>query len=101
MNQVATKMLRESAPLTAAELELAELIVTTLNLEVNAAEIDPDASLYGDGLGLDSIDILELALALSKHYGIQLRSDDENNRRILGSLRSLNQHIQQHRTRGS
>ena len=101
MNQVATKMLRESAPLTAAELELAELIVTTLNLDVNAAEIDPDASLYGDGLGLDSIDILELALALSKHYGIQLRSDDENNRRILGSLRSLNQHIQQHRTRGS
>lgn len=101
MNQVATKMLRESAPLTEAELELAELIVTTLNLEVNAAEIDPDASLYGDGLGLDSIDILELALALSRHYGIHLRSDDENNRRILGSLRSLNQHIQQHGTRGS
>jgi len=101
MNQVATKMLRESAPLTDAELELAELIVTTLNLEVNAAEIDPDASLYGDGLGLDSIDILELALALSRHYGIHLRSDDENNRRILGSLRRLNQHIQQHGTRGS
>ncbi len=94
-------MLRENAALTAAELELAELIVTTLNLEVKATEIDPDAPLYGDGLGLDSIDILEIALALSKHYGIQLRSDDENNRRILGSLRSLNQHIQQHRTKSS
>jgi acyl carrier protein len=101
MSKIATEMRPESATPSAAELELAELIVTTLNLEVKATEIDPDAPLYGDGLGLDSIDILEIALALSKHFGIQLRSDDENNRRILGSLRSLNQHIQRQRANSS
>jgi len=81
------------------ELELARLIVATLNLEVRAEDIDPDAPLYGEGLGLDSIDILELALAASKTYGVKLRSDDENNREIFNSLRSLNQHIQQRRAR--
>ena len=79
------------------EFLLAELIVTTLNLEVTAAEISPDAPLYGEGLGLDSIDILELALAISKTYGIQLRPDDESNLKVFSSLRSLNRHIQQHR----
>ena len=82
-----------------AERALAELIVTTLNLETGAGDIDPDAALYREGLGLDSIDILELALAISKTYGVQLRSDDENNLKIFSSLRSLNRHIQQHRTR--
>jgi len=81
------------------ERALAQLIVTTLNLEVAPAEILPDAPLYREGLGLDSIDILELALAISKTYGLQLRSDDENNLKIFSSLRSLNRHIQQHRTR--
>jgi acyl carrier protein len=85
--------------MTSEELELAELIVTSLNLERQAADIDPDAPLYGEGLGLDSIDILELALAISKTYGIKLRSDDENNRKIFASLRVLNQHIQQQRAR--
>ena len=84
---------------TPEELEVARLIVTALNLEVRAAEIDPLAPLYRDGLGLDSIDILELSLALSRAYGIQLRSDDENNLKIFSSLRSLAQHIQQHRTK--
>ena len=79
------------------ELELAGLIVTTLNLEVAAEEINPGAPLYREGLGLDSIDVLELALAISKTYGLQLRSDDENNLKIFSSLRNLNQHIQQHR----
>lgn len=81
------------------ELELARLIVTTLNLETTAEEVDPAAPLYGEGLGLDSIDILEIALAVSKAYGVKLRADDENNRQIFGSLRTLNQHIQQHRAR--
>ena len=81
----------------AQELELAQLIVTTLNLETQAADIDPGAQLYKVGLGLDSIDILEIALAISKTYGIRLRSDDENNQNIFSSLRSLNQHIQQFR----
>ena len=81
------------------ELQLATLIVETLNLEVEAAQIDPEAPLYGDGLGLDSIDILELALAISKTYGVQLRSEDENNRQIFSSLRRLNEHLQQHRSK--
>lgn len=83
----------------ASERELAQLIVTALNLEVSAGEIDPEAPLYGEGLGLDSIDILELSLALSKAYGVQIKSDDADNGRIFSSLRSLNQHIQQHRTK--
>jgi acyl carrier protein len=82
---------------SAQELELAQLIVTSLNLEVSAAEIEPDAPLYGEGLGLDSIDILELSLAISKTYGVQLKSDDADNNKIFSSLRNLNQHIQQHR----
>jgi len=83
----------------AQELELAELIVATLNLEVQASEIDPEAPLYGEGLGLDSIDVLEIALAISKTYGFKLRSDDEENGKIFSSLRSLTRHIQQHRVK--
>ena len=82
---------------SAQEKELAQLIVTSLNLEVSADEIEPDAPLYGEGLGLDSIDILELSLAISKTYGVQLKSDDADNNKIFSSLRSLNQHIQQQR----
>ena len=81
--------------LSPQELASAELIVTTLNLEKRPSEIDPEAPLYGAGLGLDSIDILEIALAVSKTYGIRLRSDGENNQQIFSSLRSLNRHIQQ------
>jgi len=88
-----------SNTLTDEELKLAELIVTTLNLETPASDIDPTAPLYGEGMGLDSIDILEIALAISKAYGVKLRSDDEQNRHIFTSLRSLNQHIQQHRAK--
>lgn len=84
-----------SSTQSAHEQELAKLIVTALNLETPPADIDPAAPLYKDGLGLDSIDILEIALAISKAYGVRLRSDDENNQKIFGSLRSLSQHIQQ------
>ena len=84
---------------SAQEKELAQLIVTSLNLEVSADEIDPDAPLYGEGLGLDSIDILELSLAISKTYGVQLKSDDSDNSKIFSSLRNLSQHIQQHRAK--
>jgi acyl carrier protein len=83
---------------TAAEHELAELIVSNLNLDsVDAGQIDPETPLFGGELGLDSIDALELALAVSKRYGFQLRSDNPDNRRIFGSLRALAQHIEQHR----
>lgn len=80
------------------EAELAGLIVRTLNLDMAASEIDPEAPLFGDGLGLNSIDVLEIALAISQNYGVQLRSDDEQNTAIFQSLRSLNQHIQARRT---
>ena len=84
---------------SAQEKELAQLIVTSLNLEVSADEIKPDAPLYGEGLGLDSIDILELSLAISKTYGLQLKSDGADNNKIFSSLRSLNDYIQQHRAK--
>ncbi len=85
--------------LPALERELAELFVMALNLETPATEIDPAASLFGDGLGLDSIDILEVALEVSHRYGFQLRSDDENNHQIFRSLRTLATHVAQHRTK--
>jgi acyl carrier protein len=97
MGKTATEVRETSA--TPAELELARLIVSALNMEVAAEEIDPTAPLYRDGLGLDSIDILEVALVVSKHYGVKLRSDDQNNGQIFRSLRTLNEHVQQHRAR--
>ena len=83
---------------TAQERELAELMVAALNLEVAPGAIDPAAPLYGEGLGLDSIDILEVALEVSRRYGFQLRSDDQDNQRIFASLRSLAQHVAAHRS---
>lgn len=83
------------SPQTAAERELAQLLVESLNLEdVEAGAIDPEAPLFNTGLGLDSIDALELALAISKHYGFQLRSDNDENRRIFASLRALSAHVE-------
>jgi acyl carrier protein len=80
------------------EQEVARLIVDTLNLEdVRAEDIDPEAPLFGNGLGLDSIDALELALAISRSYGFQLRADDADNARIFSSLRQLAQHIENNR----
>lgn len=87
------------AAVTPMEAEAAQLIVETLNLEIEASEIDPTAPLFREGLGLDSIDALELALAISQRYGFQLRSDDSNNGQIFSSLRALTQHIEQCRTK--
>lgn len=87
-----------SADATQLIPEVAQLMVTALNLEMQASEIDPDAPLYGEGLGLDSIDILEVALAVSKKYGFQLRADDEKKAAIYASLRNLTQHIAENRT---
>jgi acyl carrier protein len=83
---------------TAAERELADLLIESLNLEdVEAGAIDPEAPLFNTGLGLDSIDALELALAISKKYGFQLRSDNDDNRRIFASLRALSAHVEANR----
>ena len=84
---------------SALELELAQLIVETVHLETTADAIDPGAPLFGEGLGLDSIDALEIALAISKRYGFELKSDDEQNHRIFASLHSLADHVARHRTR--
>ena len=79
--------------------ELADLFVRALNLEVAPQEIDPDAPLYGEGLGLDSIDILEIALIVSKQYGVVLRADDQENQRIFRSLRHFAHYVAAHRTK--
>lgn len=92
--------IQEAPAQSPAERELAELLVSSLNIDwVQPAAIDPDAPLFGGGdLGLDSIDALELALAVSKHYGFQLRSDNPDNRQIFASLRALSGHIEQQRS---
>lgn len=87
------------SPISNLESEVANLIVSTLNLEVTADDIDPDSPLYGNGLGLDSIDVLELALAISKQYGFQMKSDDSENKTIFSSLRHLASHIAANRTK--
>jgi acyl carrier protein len=80
------------------QLEVAGLMIECLNLEMTADQIDPDAPLYGDGLGLDSIDVLEVALVVSKRYGMQLRADSADNQRTFSSLRSLSDYIAAKRT---
>lgn len=79
------------------EQEVAQLIVKTLDLEVQPVEIEPDAPLFYEGLGLDSIDALELAIEITGRYGFELRADDENNKKIFSSLRALTSHIESKR----
>jgi len=79
---------------TEDEQRLAQLIVRTLNLEeVDPNDIEPEVPLFGEGLGLDSIDALELALAITSTYNIQLKADDESMQSAFGTLRSLNAYI--------
>lgn len=94
-------LIHQPAPLSseALEREIAVLCVEALNLEVAPQDIDPQAPLYGDGLGLDSIDILEVALLVSKRYGVQLRADHQDNQQIFRSLKRLAEYIAVHRTK--
>jgi len=78
---------------TDLESEVAQLIVDAVGLDTPASALDPEQRLFGEGLGLDSIDLLEIALAVSGKYGFQLRSDDPDNERIFASLRALSAHI--------
>jgi acyl carrier protein len=95
----------ENVPANGAEVdpslvrEIAGLIVTALNLELTQDEIDPEAPLYREGLGLDSIDILEVALVVSKRYGFKLKDDDKDNVKIFRSLASLAAHVAERRTK--
>ena len=84
---------------TATESELARLIVDSLHLEVSPDSIAPEERLFREGLGLDSIDALELALELSRNYGFDLKSDDQDNGKIFASLRSLAAYVDAHRVR--
>jgi acyl carrier protein len=88
-----------AASVAAVRDELAALITEALNLEGAPAQIDPAAPLYGEGLGLDSIDILEVALVISKQYGIQLRADSEENHVIFSSLNALSEFVAAQRTK--
>jgi acyl carrier protein len=81
------------------ESEVADLIVSSLNLEKDPAAIVPEQALFGAGLGLDSIDALELAMAISQRYGFKLRSDDPDNDRIFASLAALSSHVERNRTK--
>jgi len=82
------------------EIEVADLIVSELQLEdVTPGEIDPEVPLFGEGLGLDSIDALELALAVSQRYGFSITSEDPLIGEIFSSLRSLAAHIARNRTK--
>ena len=90
-------MTSKASTQTLAEADLANLIVSTLNLDLPAAEIDPEAPLYSEGLGLDSIDMLEISLVVAQRYGVKLRADDENNQSIFKSLRNLSAYIQANR----
>ena len=83
----------------ALESEIAQLIVKGLNLPMQPDEIDPEAPLYGEGLGLDSIDILEIALIVSKQCGVQLRADNQENARIFRSLRHFAQYVAEQRVK--
>ena len=81
------------------ELEVAQLIIDTLNIEdLEPIEIDPKQPLFREGLGLDSIDALELSLAISKQYGFQIRSDDSENNQIFATLRSMSEHIEKNKS---
>ena len=101
MSDKASPLRQPAPPADNAALQrgVAGLIVAALNLDVAAADIDVQAPLYGDGLGLDSIDILEIALVVSKQYGIQLRADSEENEQIFRSLAYLADYIAAHRTK--
>lgn len=84
---------------TGLEREVAGLIAEAVNLPIAAEEVDPGLPLFGDGLGLDSIDLLEIALAISKKYGFQIRSNDADNTRIFSSLSALTAHVAARRTK--
>ena len=80
--------------------ELKGLLISELNLEdITPDDIDPSAPLFRDGLGLDSIDALELAVVLDKKYGIKIKSSDERNKEIFSSLNALADFITDNRTR--
>jgi acyl carrier protein len=83
------------------EQKLAELIVEVLNLEdVTADDIEPEDNLFDDGLGLDSIDALEIAVAVSQNYGVHIKAEDEETKKVFRTLRTLSAFIGQQAVAG-
>ena len=85
---------KSAADLNKSRHELSSLIVEALNLGIGPSEIDPDAPLFGEGLGLDSIDALEIALVIQRTYGISITQGEEKNKEIFRSLRSLSEFVE-------
>ncbi|MEY2333680.1 phosphopantetheine-binding protein [Acidithiobacillus ferrianus] len=83
--------------LTPAEAELSRLIIESLNLPMDPLQVDPEASLYGGPLGLDSIDFLEISMVITKKYGVMISSGGEDKTEIFNSLRSLCNYVQNHK----
>ncbi|MGH6624129.1 MAG: phosphopantetheine-binding protein [Burkholderiaceae bacterium] len=82
------------------ETEIAVSIIEALGLpDVRVEDLQAGTPLYGEGMGLDSIDILEVALVVSKRYGFELRSDDPENEKIFRSIGTLAEHVRRSRTR--
>jgi len=78
--------------------EVKRLIIETLQLEeIAPADIDPQAPLFGEGLGLDSVDALEIAVALKRRYGIQLSPNSQETRKYFASVRTLAELLMMHR----
>ncbi|MHB1530733.1 phosphopantetheine-binding protein [Acidithiobacillus sp.] len=85
--------------LTPEELELSTLIIEALNLAMDPQDVDPEAPLYGGELGLDSIDILEISMVISKRYGFMISSESENKVEIFSCLRNLCTYVQSHKVK--
>lgn len=84
----------DGAGVSVSARELAGLVVEALHLEdVDPAQLDLGAPLFGEGLGLDSLDILEISLVIQQRYGIKLKAEDPNNEAIFASLQSLADHL--------
>ena len=80
------------------EQEMKQLIVDALMLDdVSPEEIETEGLLFGEGLGLDSIDALELAIAIDRQFGVKIRAEDESTRKIFRSVATLCAHIESER----
>jgi acyl carrier protein len=83
------------------ETEIKQLIIEALMLEdMTVSDIDSEAPLFIEGLGLDSIDALELAMALQERFGVQIQDDPDENREIFASVKSLASFVSQGRVAG-
>ena len=81
---------------TTAETAMATLLIEALNLEdIEVNEIDPQEPLFGEGLGLDSIDALEIALAISQEHGVEMKAEDETTKAAFATLASLTKFVEE------